>query len=310
MSLAALILRRIAFVDRVVVWVARPLSIGTQAFLRHQCELAFPDRKHRPPKGYGFAETWVIIRPSRDALRALHRLLGPDGCLIVACELSLDLIVANGEIRSRLALLMSVCWAHLRAPRNSAPSSGGAVEYSAPRFRNAEAVTADGEVVTVKRPTRRRQSRYSDERSRATGHRYCVHLEVKFQSARACRDAGVGSLIDIVRLDHAAFWRRHLTLRYADPAALGRITGGTPTGRGRPRSGSTQAQETDGRRLMGIVPVLVGSDHYTAPSGNVDAIKSYLRTSYPGVRSYRAFVTIPNDRFVPTKAWNFRYDHD
>ena len=306
--LAPLVALGVAFIDRIVIWVRRPMSTGVQAILRQHAALVFPDREHRP-KGRGYAETWVILRPSLQGLRLLHRcLMARRGYLLVSVEIALDLIVRSAKTKRRLDHFIDTCWTHLRPP-NSSPDSGGGACYSAAKFLARDVVDRDtGEVSTGYVHTRKRHAYYSDKPSKATGYPHVVHLELRIQTPAACRSpsVGVGSLLDLINFDFAKFWTKHLTLRAIDPAALARSVR-QERRRGRPPHGSNARDTADGRRLMGISRLCAGPGYSSANVG-VNVVKRYMRLRYPDARLDRVMIRIPAAAFLPDARVIFQYE--
>jgi hypothetical protein len=183
--------RRMAYIDVVQVWLLKtPLSAARLAWLQRRCAFVRPDFGGRRPR---------LIRPNREALQWLatlkHRLN--------YAEAALDLIFTNEDQRDAARQFVD--------------------QNLVQRWHRDDVRRHRGTRYTTARGRPNNLTVYSDKRSNITREPFCLHLEWRLSGVRALRRAGIGSLNDLLRLDHRTFWSERLLLRAVDLNKLGRL---------------------------------------------------------------------------------------
>ena len=125
---------------------------------------------------------------------------------------------------------------------------------------------------------------------RRTGEVYCLHLEWRLNGAQSLQRAGLGTVEQLLEIDHHRFWKERLLLRTVDYRALGRMYRvrilGQRRGRGR----------TWDSKIGCSVLRAVGS---AAVRGSVQSLVDRYRRRFD---IGRCLVPLPVDGFLPNVA--------
>jgi hypothetical protein len=199
-----------SYVDKIQLWLKRPLSAAKLNHLRSLC--GTPDRvrtRHYPvhvrnePKRWdrSFKQRLQLRQPTRDALDFVATL---DGVLVNIVEIALDWTFNRWYHRDD-ARDLADRWLVTRHHRDQGIRFVKRTRYTAGR-------PAPNNLVT-----------YSDRPSKATGELYCVHVEWRINGVRAFSRADIKSMHDLVNLDFRKFWHDRLVMRAIDINRLGRL---------------------------------------------------------------------------------------
>jgi hypothetical protein len=86
-----------------------------------------------------------------------------------------------------------------------------------------QALLYKGTRYTAKRRAANKLVNYAEQGSRISGELFCEHVEWRLIGARALRRAGIGSLNELLKLDHRQFWTERLLMRTVNLDRLGRM---------------------------------------------------------------------------------------
>jgi hypothetical protein len=192
-----------AFVDRVQLWLPRPLPRNQMSWLARKS--GGPIHVEDRPMRFNpyLTQRLQIYQPSWHALQSLATL---DCVLLNYVEISLDWIFHHEVDRNEAYWF--ACWHHIKQRHREqlvkiiGPS--GTSRYSGPRRApNVLAV-------------------YCDRPSKITGE-LCCHFDWRIKGVNALRRAGIASLGDLLNLNCRQFWRDRLLMKEADLRELGRM---------------------------------------------------------------------------------------
>jgi hypothetical protein len=192
----------IPYIDKVQVWVRKPVDQTTLAALRKECGKG----------GLGvncggarfnalFRQRLEFRQPSR---RALEWIANRDDALINRIEIALDFIHRS--------------WA------DQFDAEEYLNRYKVRRWHLNQEVVRSHDNTTYDGPPEapNKMVCYKEDFSRITGELYCVHFEWRATGVDAVRSAGIRSGKDLLNFDHRAFWERRLLLRTIQVSNLGR----------------------------------------------------------------------------------------
>lgn len=195
------------------------------------------------PRSLGFHPVWKLklqmLQPTRKALTVVRDALGTEhNVLITKIEVTVDFITRSSSEASEIeAFLLE----HLVVPhwRNEVrlEAEYGTIHHFAPRYAGPEGSDAgsDPEEDEDRDPaneTRRVRGRnfglYADKESKLPGPwagRACAHFESRLSGSKAIKEAGIGSMSDLLAFDHPGYWARTIRLKRIESLlALGRWT--------------------------------------------------------------------------------------
>ena len=185
------------FIDSVRFRVVKPLNKPQIQFLRQHAKFV----RHRYSKNYipnYTLDLWTVVVPDKAAVLLLDSL----GVMVNYVELARDY---TGGDAARLHDLFDHCFYH--------PWHG----------KHETIIWYKG---TTTMTGQRRAGHwfiwYSDKPSKITGEVECFHLEARYQGVAALRKIGINRARDLLKVDHTAYWQKHLHLLQEDRERLGR----------------------------------------------------------------------------------------
>ena len=202
-----------AYLDKVHIWLSRPLSQGQLDWLKQQCGGMHVD--HQPKRWDRiYQQRLQLQRPNREALQSLSTLMG--GRLNYV-EFGLDWIFDDEEERDQAFALVS--------------------RYHVKRWHGKQRITfAKTTRYTGQRRAPNVLASYADKASRITREPYCVHLEWRINGVEPLRRAGITCIRDLMNFDHRHFWQSRLLMRAFNPGELGKQFNIHVAGKGRRRT--------------------------------------------------------------------------
>jgi hypothetical protein len=209
---------RYAYVDKVRIWIEKPLSETEVASLaRHGLTRA---ERGPSPFSTGFRQLLHLSRPSPQALMLIARKGGEHRINYI--ELAQDLVFRTWpDIKeARSYFDRHLIKKHHR--EQGIRFVAGQTRYTARRGAPSNLVV------------------YSDLPCRLTQEENCLHVEMRFTGVRSVRRAGISNIAELRRFDHRRFWQERLLLVELDYARLGRMLRNRRNGARRRSSRSTQ----------------------------------------------------------------------
>jgi hypothetical protein len=186
-----------AYIDKLGCWLRDPLRSSDLARLRQHCEWL----KHWEEEASFDPDLQQRLQLYQPKPRALELLARRNDVHFNYLENSLDWIFrTEGENDDAHAYLDH----HLikNCHRQQGIRYVGGTRYSGPRRAS--------NVLVV----------YSDRECRLTGVTPCTHIEWRLRGSAALGQAGLGSIRDLLTLDHYEFWRHRLVLLGVNDLAL------------------------------------------------------------------------------------------
>ena len=194
-------------------------------------------------KSLGFHPVWKMklqmLQPTREALKVVRDAVGTEhNVLITKVEVTIDFITRSSVEASEIeAFLLE----HLVVPywtnEVRLEAKYGAMYHFAPRYAGPEgsgagAAPEDDEDRDPADPTFRVRTKnfglYADKESKLPGPwfgRHCAHFESRLTGSKAIKEAGIGSVSDLLAFDHPGYWERTIKLKRIESLlALGRWT--------------------------------------------------------------------------------------
>lgn len=188
-----------AYIDRVHVWLKKPLPRAALDRLKRECPRLYEGDK---PKRWDarYLQQLQFPQPTEKLLRMLGKL---DGIVFNYAEVALDWTF-NSQFECYQADDFVRSY-HVKLWHGEQDIK----VYYATRY-------------TGKRSAANKLVNYADKACRITGELHCLHLEWRFNGSRALQRAGINSVGDLLRLNHHEFWQQRLLMRVFDLKAFGR----------------------------------------------------------------------------------------
>ena len=193
------------YFDKIRIWLKVRLREWRIDWLREHCRGGLYEEQERERKCWDprYVMCLQLYQPDDEALRWLAN-LGRQVLLNYA-EVALDLVFNNKQEADAANELIRRY--HIKKWHGSqlVLFCRGIVRYSGPR-RAANLLVV-----------------YADRPCRLSGDVYCLHLEWRLNGSRALQRAGLGTVSDLLELDHREFWLQRLLLRQVKLPVLGRL---------------------------------------------------------------------------------------
>ena len=208
------------YVDKVTVWLKRPLTQTETAWIEAGCRgkvetkrngewIWISDRRGRRRtrvwhRNRAFQQRVQLYQPSNEVLERLaHR----DDVQLTFFEPSLDLIFDNDEDHEEA--YQFTCKHHVKRHHRTQKvvfvGEGGCTRYSGPRRAP--------NVMVV----------YCDKPSKVTGEYNCLHFDWRIKGSEALRRAGIKSIGDLLKIDWRQFWSERILLGQFNLNRLGQV---------------------------------------------------------------------------------------
>jgi hypothetical protein len=188
-----------AYIDRVHLWLKKPLPRAALKRLQRECPRLHPGDQ---PKRWDprYLQQLQFPQPTAKLLRMLSRM---DGIVFNYAEIALD-----WTFDSQYECDQADRFAGL---------------YHVKRWHGEQEIKfCNGTRYTGRRSTANKLVNYADKACRITGELHCLHLEWRFNGARALQRAGINSIGDLLRLNQHQFWQQRLLMKVFNLRAFGR----------------------------------------------------------------------------------------
>lgn len=259
------------YFDKIRIWLKERLPEWRIDWLREHCRGGLYEEQERERKRWDprYVMCLQLYQPDDEALRWLAKL---GGVLLNYAECALDLVFNNKQEADAANELIRRYHIKRRHGSQLVLFCRGITRYSGPR-RAANMLVM-----------------YCDKECRRTGEVYCLHLEWRMSGVQSLERAGLGTVEQLLEIDHHRFWKERLLLRTVDYRALGRMYRvrilGQRRGRGR----------TWDSKIGCSVLRAVGS---AAVRGSVQSLVDRYRRRFD---IGRCLVPLPVDGFLPNVA--------
>ena len=179
----------------------RPLNKTEIQYFRANAK-SFAIRESHPIRGLG-NRVMTFVLPNESALKLLANI---DGVHVNYVEIARDLILSSEQEAQAVNQLFDEHFVQPWHGKRDTKISHDTITYSGQR----------------KRGSYNHFAWYSDRPAKLTGEWPCFHIEGRYQGANAVRKAGVNHPHDLLMVDFAAYWRKHLRLYRVNRERLGR----------------------------------------------------------------------------------------
>ena len=195
------------------------------------------------PRSLGFHPVWKMklqmLQPTRKALKVVQDAVGTEhNVMITKVEVTIDFITRSFVEASQIETFFLE---HVVVPRwrneVKLEAAHGTIYHFAPRCvgtKSQDVGTApqeesDSDPANETRRVRGRNfGLYADKESKLPGPwagRACAHFESRLSGSKAIKEAGIGSMSDLLAFDHPGYWARTIRLKRIESLlALGRWT--------------------------------------------------------------------------------------
>jgi hypothetical protein len=206
-------LAKLWYFDKIRIWLQRRLPEWRIVWLRKHCRRRLYEKKRRKPWDPRYVMGLELYQPDDEALQYLATL---DGVLLNYVECALDWTFSNKQQVDEAYEFVRSFHIKLWHREQWVVFYRGTTRYTAKQgVANLLVVYSDLLCRRLTEPTP------------------CVHLEWRLNGARALQRAGLGTVGQLLQLDHRAFWQKRLLMHTVDQQALGHHYNRHVLGRGR-----------------------------------------------------------------------------